>query len=360
MVFIHDYFPSIMHRYAMKYVDILKVNNIKYEIVNCHQPDFWDKLKTAELLIFYVGTDDIHLQQIKSILNVINQQTSLKCFPNYESSWHLDDKVSQYYLLKSHNLPVVDCRIYWDKDLALDFVNKTPYPVIFKLKRGAGSLNVVKVDNHILGLKLVNAMFGKGITAGTVPGIKKSVIYNSDIKRVVSNTMGRVLAELGLRNKPYHSLMKERGYVLFQEFLPDNAHDTRVTIIGNRAFAFRRFNRPNDFRSSGSGLIDYDSTKIDLSIVQTAFQISQELGFQTMSYDFLLDKNGKHKIIEMCHLFADWAVYKCPGYWDEELIWHEGHFWPQYCELINLLGRDDLQQPEFEVYMGRENSVSLK
>lgn len=360
MILIHDYFPDVMHRYAMKYIDILKANKIPYEIVNCHQPDFWEKIRIADILIFYVGTDDIHLQQIKSILNVINQETSVKCYPNYESSWHLDDKVSQYYLLKSHNFPFVDCRIYWDKHLALNFIKKTAFPVIFKLKRGAGSLNVVKVDNQKLGVKLVNTMFGKGITGGYVPGISRAVIFNSDFKRVISNTVGRVLAEMGLRNKPYQALMKERGYALFQEFLPDNAHDTRVTVIGNRAFAFRRFNRPNDFRSSGSGLLDYDNTKIDLSIVQTAFKISKELCFPTMAYDFLLDKTGNHRIIEICHLFADWAIYNCPGYWDEAMNWHEGHYWPQYCELINMLGREDIKQPEFEVYMGRDNYVSLK
>src|SRR6185503_17089802 len=46
------------------------------------------------------------------------------------------------------------------------------------------------------------------------------------------------------------------GYILLQEFLSNNKFDTRVTVIGNRAFAYRRFNRPNDFRASGSGNFD--------------------------------------------------------------------------------------------------------
>ena len=35
----------------------------------------------------------------------------------------------------------------------------------------------------------------------------------------------------------------------FQEFLPGNAFDTRITAIGNRAFGFLRENRPRDFRA---------------------------------------------------------------------------------------------------------------
>jgi hypothetical protein len=34
------------------------------------------------------------------------------------------------------------------------------------------------------------------------------------------------------------------GYLLLQEFVPGNEFDTRVTVIGDRAFAFRRLNRP--------------------------------------------------------------------------------------------------------------------
>lgn len=52
--------------------------------------------------------------------------------------------------------------------------------------------------------------------------------------------------------------IREKKYILFQEYLPDNEFDTRVTVIGNRAFAFRRFNRKKDFKASGSGEIDYD------------------------------------------------------------------------------------------------------
>ena len=51
----------------------------------------------------------------------------------------------------------------------------------------------------------------------------------------------------------------QRSYILWQEFIPDNQRDFRVTIIGRRyAFVFWRNNRPGDFRASGSGLIDYD------------------------------------------------------------------------------------------------------
>ena len=54
----------------------------------------------------------------------------------------------------------------------------------------------------------------------------------------------------------------QRDYLLVQEFLPGNGFDTRITVIGNRAFGFRRFNRPDDFRASGSGRIDWNPAAI--------------------------------------------------------------------------------------------------
>jgi hypothetical protein len=132
---------------------------------------------------------------------------------------------------------------------------------------------------------------------------------------------------------------------LFQKFLPNNLFDTRVSIIGERAFAFRRFNRENDFRASGSGRINYDINKIDLHSVEIAFNISNKLNFQSMAYDFLFNERKELEICEVSYTYVDTAVYNCPGFWDKDLSWHEGHFWPKYCQLVDALGSPNLKQP---------------
>jgi len=38
-------------------------------------------------------------------------------------------------------------------------------------------------------------------------------------------------------------------------------------------------------------------------------------------------------------------VHQCTGYWDKDLNWHEGHFWPQFCQLQDLLNMPELKQP---------------
>jgi hypothetical protein len=110
----------------------------------------------------------------------------------------------------------------------------------------------------------------------------------------------------------------QRGYFLIQEFLPGNQFDTRVTIIGNRALAFRRFNRPNDFRASGSGLRDPDPSRIDLDAVRLAFRAAQVLdAHQSLAVDVLRrGSEGERVITEISYYYEGWVLHEeCPGHW---------------------------------------------
>jgi len=142
--------------------------------------------------------------------------------------------------------------------------------------------------------------------------------------------------------------ISHRNYVYFQEFLPGNKFDTRVMVIGKKAFCARRFNRVDDFRASGSGFDDFSQEEIDKRCIKIAFEISGRLGFQTMSYDFLYDGNNQPLVSEMSYTSPDWTVWSSPGYWDENLQFHEGHFWPQYTILSDLLLLPSLKQPDME------------
>jgi hypothetical protein len=68
-----------------------------------------------------------------------------------------------------------------------------------------------------------------------------------------------------------------------------------------------------------------------------------------MAYDFLKNGNGDVQICEISYTFVDTAVYRCPGYWDEDMNWHAGHYWPQYCQLMDTLQLPDLKQPEIVI-----------
>src|SRR5207244_2232205 len=111
----------------------------------------------------------------------------------------------------------------------------------------------------------------------------------------------------------------------------------RITIIGDRAFGFIRGNRPNDFRASGSGKIIYEPEKIDRRCIEIAFHAADQIGTQSLAFDFLFGPQQEPKIVEISYCFMPEAVHSCSGHWDYKGRWHEGHLWPEVAILEDVL-----------------------
>jgi glutathione synthase/RimK-type ligase-like ATP-grasp enzyme len=334
-------------KFLERYENILDHNGIDHIRLDVCQPNFWELILKLDLFIFrWLHLSD-NYQIAKTILPIIECTVGIKCFPNRVTWWHYDDKIRQHYLLKQHKFPIVDSWIFWDKQEALKWLETASVPVVFKLKGGAGSNNVILVNNKTKARKLIRIMFSRGIKSECIPDYSDIRYKYFNPCKVLYHFGGNVLRYLrGQGFSQYWQIHK--NYVLFQRFLPNNDFDTRVTIIGDRAFAFRRFNRDNDFRSSGSGKINYEMDKIDVTFIKKAFEISQKLKFQSMAYDFLYNEAGEVQCCEMSYTYDDTAVKTCPGYWDTKLKWHEGHYWPQYFQLVDALKLSGLLQPDME------------
>jgi len=330
-------------KYTQVFETILDYNGIAVTRLDINDVGFWTKAGELDLFIYRWNCSDDHHQIALTIIPILEKDFGIKCFPNMATCWHYDDKIRQYYLLKEHGFPVPQCWIFFDKSEALRWMETATLPVVFKLKAGAGSSNVILIRSRGEGKRIINKMFGKGIVP-TYSGF-------GDVQNVFVKGYFNLRHYVGqkLRGEPTSPFWQvHKNYVFFQKFLKDNDYDTRVTVIGGRAFAFRRLNRVNDFRSSGSGRIDYDVDKIDLKFVSKALEISRSLNFQSMAYDSLYDENGDPSFCEISYTYIASAVYHCPGHWDEELRWHEGHYWPQYFQLVDILGVPDLKQPQIE------------
>ncbi len=330
----------------IRYEKILDFNRIEHIRVNSSDPQFWELVPQLDLFIYSWQQYDSDRQVAMAVIPVVENFYRIPCFPDIATSWHYDDKIRQYYLACARDLPMVKSWVFYNRSTALDWAHQADFPVVFKLKGGAGSKNVVLLKTRKETIRMIKLMFGRGVQPDRISG-SQSLAPNL-LRRIARWGYVQKSHLIGTDIPHRHSIpnwVTQKNYVLFQEFLPNNSFDTRVTVIGNKAFSFRRYNRPNDFRSSGSGLIDYDTSKIDLKIVEKSLQVSQTMNFQSMAYDFLYTQNNKIRFCEMSYTYIDEAIYRCPGYWDSNLNWHVGNYWPQYFHLMDVLGLPELKQP---------------
>lgn len=327
--------------FSEKYREILMKNNIPFVLIDPNSDSLLDEIKECSHLLFRHSQGDTDKMIYETIFNIAQNIYHIKCWPNYETFWPYEDKIKEYYLLKSHNFPIIDSHIFWNYDHADAFLKKSQFPVVAKLSKGASSSNVVIVNSVLEGKKIINQVFKKGVKSrGLKNKSNLSSLSKLGLKKYSKAILKSSLLKVGLlENKAdYPEWQIQKDAILFQKYLPNNYFDTRVTVIGNRAIAYRRFVRKKDFRASGSGNFDADPDKIDKRCLEIALSISKKLNFNTMAYDFIYDEDKKPYINEISYCFVDWMVESCPGFWDENLVWHNIQHWPQNYQLEDFLG----------------------
>lgn len=280
-------------------------------------------------------------------LTLALERMGKRVFPDSRTCWHYDDKIGQKYLLEAVGAPLVPAHVFYDKPAALAWIDGADFPKVFKLRRGAGSANVVLVRSKSQARGLVRQAFGNGFSPVNRKGLLGDRIWHlrrdRDLKAVVG--IGKGLARLVVPTELERNSPREKGYAYFQDFVPGNSSDTRIIVIGPRAFGIKRMVRENDFRASGSGIIRFAKDEIDLSCVKTSLELSRRLGTQCLAYDYVLDQ-GRPRLLEISYAFIQGPYRNCPGYWDESLAWHEEAFVPErfmISDFIDSLGRTDGQ-----------------
>jgi glutathione synthase/RimK-type ligase-like ATP-grasp enzyme len=348
LVGIHTDYTGSLDMISTKFEKILKFNNIPVLRRNSSDKDFWETIPKLDLFIYLWHHFDVYRYRAQTILPVIQNFYKIKCFPDQNTCWHYDDKIKQFFMLKSKGYPVVNSLVFWDKSPAMEWIRKeAQYPFVFKLTGGAGSTNVVMIRSKKEALHLAKKMFNKGILPHKVPVSGNLVYTDFSLKSYIKDHIRPYYNKYFLKIEPNKNWNRHKNYFYLQEFLPGNEYDTRVTTIGNRTFAFRRFVRKNDFRASGSNNWSLDRDKIDMRMVKIAQEISKAYNFQVMAYDFIYDKDKNPVIVEISYTYGDYPEFST-GYIDENMQWVDGSFWTQYLELIDALNMPDLKQPDIQ------------
>ncbi len=196
-----------------------------------------------------------------------NQELNLPTYPDWHSYWHYDDKIAQSMLFEKFAIPSPKTRVFVNKDKALEFAEQTEHPIIYKCAHGAGSSNVGLLKNKKEAFAYIKKVFGRGLKTN----------FKDD---------------------------RQKGYVYFQEFMPNNDGDYRVVCYDDRmAHGFFRNNRSGEPFASGSG--QFKIFDLPDSLLDFTAKVNTTLKNRIMSYDLIKGQNDEWVITEMSVIYGD-------------------------------------------------------
>jgi hypothetical protein len=322
--------------FSSNWIEYCTKQQIDYKIVNCYNSDIIDQLSDCCALMWhFMQANPKDFLFAKQLIYAL-QTAGKKVFPNVETAWHFDDKVGQKYLLEALNVPIVPSYVFYEKQEALQWIENTDFPKVFKLRRGAGSNHVKLAKNKHQARQLVNKAFSSGFSQYN----KLSNFKDRWYKYRNGNNGFWHVAKGALRFLKTTEFARiagpEKGYIYFQNYISGNKSDTRVIVIDGKAFAIKRLVRAGDFRASGSGHVLYDKHHFDEETVRLSFEIAEKIDSQCLAIDYVYQK-GKPLVVELSFGFIKEVYYSCTGYWDRSLNWHSGTFNAQGWMVETLL-----------------------
>lgn len=314
-----------------------KRKNIPFKNVDCLSSRILSQLDDCSALLWHHHHMNYSQSiMVKEFLFSLEYNAKIKIFPNFSTGWHFDDKISQFFLFKQIKAPTPNTWVFFKKEEALKALTELRYPVVMKLRKGAGSANVVLIRSKTKAKRMVERMFSTGIspTPGKFNNVFKTILSVFNIKHLRSRknsnkSKERERDKIGLKKEGWKEkiltyikylissdLPREKNYIYFQDFIPNCDGDYRVIVIDKFAYAFKRLVRKNDFRASGSGIFFLDPQLITKDLLTMAFKISRTLRTQCIAFDFLKTPQGHYVLIEMSYGFRPW---QWDYYWDSEL-----------------------------------------
>lgn len=141
-----------------------------------------------------------------------------RLIPDYNLLMEYESKIEQS---KRYTGWMPETHYFIDRETAEQNTGKLGYPFVSKASTGSASKNVRLIENREQAQQEINAAFGSGLSAPH---------------------------GLGERN--------QKGYLLWQRFIPDNGYDYRACIVGDKIMLLKRYNREDVPFASGSGLVE--------------------------------------------------------------------------------------------------------
>jgi glutathione synthase/RimK-type ligase-like ATP-grasp enzyme len=148
--------------FSKRWIDYCLSKKIDFVIVDPYHTNIVEQLKNADIFFWHHHHSNFKDVLIAKKLLFALEHSGVHVFPDFRTSWHFDDKVAQKYLFEATRTPSVPSYVFYSQAEAYRWLQKVEFPIVWKLRGGAGSANVKLVKSRLSAMILVFRAFNLG------------------------------------------------------------------------------------------------------------------------------------------------------------------------------------------------------
>jgi len=296
-----------------KYRRFLENNGFPCDIYDIHAHDWIEKAGAVDLVVNLVSNEISRLEEIRVKYHFLETSLAKRCYPTAAQVLLYENKCLEAYIAKAHGLPFAATHISHRREDALAIAGKTRYPLVSKINHSSGSMGVELVRTPRRARRLVRRAFSRNGRSIHVPWVR------------------------------------QKNYVYFQEYVPNDGFDIRVILVGHRAFGYYRRVLEGDFRASGMNTVERRA--LPEEAIRAALEVQRCVRSPQLVVDMVHALDGRYVVIEysvMCLMDrpTDLEVDGVPGVYvigaNGDIRFEKGRYWIHEWALREFLLTDYL------------------
>ncbi len=226
-------------------------------------------------------------------LYILHKVMGKNIYPTYEEILVYENKRVLAYWLQANQIAHPRTSIFYNKEEALEFIQKSAYPIVAKTAIGASGsgVKILATSEEAAGY-IGQAFSSKGISRKWGPNLRRGDIAKRLFKRLIN-----IPGFIRYMNKKREDAVSDpqKYYVLFQEYIQCD-YEWRCVRVGDSFFGHKKLARVGEIKS-GTSKVSWDPPSEEL--LDFVKHVTDKRGFQSQSVDLFVGKDGFYLVNEL-------------------------------------------------------------
>lgn len=301
---------------------------LEYNVIDLTLNNWIDNIKSfnpSVCLLKPAGKTSLFRTLYQERVDVIVNDLGYKVYPFLDEVRIYENKRFFAYWAKANGVSHPQTDVFYSKKEAKGFINSTDYPTVGKINIGASGNGVEILNDFDSASLYIARAFGEGLASKTGPKLKKGKLIKRAWRKLTHPK------ELKNRLKTYSEIAadKQKGFVIFQEFIPHN-FEWRAVRIGDSFFAHKKLKIGE--KASGALVKGYENPP--LKLFDFVKKLTDKFNFRSVAVDIFETEFGEYLVNEIQCIFGQSDPYQMlvddkPGryiFQDEKWMFEPGDF----------------------------------